>query len=79
MNRLNCWSEMKTTLNFNLPLTFQQVVEMVKQMPKPEQLQLAKLLQKEVKKDTIQTHFASQSVLGEDWLNQEEEQAWQHL
>jgi hypothetical protein len=70
---------MEATLNFNLPLTFQQVAEMVRQMPKPEQLQLAKFLQKEVKKETTQTHFASQAMLAQDWLNQEEEQAWQHL
>ncbi len=70
---------MEAKLNFNLPLTFQQVAEIVRQLPKPEQLQLTKLLQKEVKKEAVQTHFASQTVLAEDWLNQEEEQAWQHL
>ena len=73
---------MEAKLNFNLPLSFQQIAEMVKQLPKPEKIQLAKLLKKEVKqseKDMTQTHFASQAILAQDWLNQEEEKAWQHL
>ena len=73
---------MEATLNFNLPLSFQQVAEMVRQLPKPEKMQLAKLLQQEVKqseKDSTQTHFASQAILAQDWLDQEEEKAWQHL
>lgn len=73
---------MEAILNFNLPLSFQQVAEMVRQLPKSEKIQLAKLLQKEMKqleKDVAQTHFASQAVLAQDWLNQEEEQAWQDL
>ncbi|MFN4145513.1 MAG: hypothetical protein ACK4GN_06795 [Runella sp.] len=70
---------METTQNLNLSLTFQQVTEILRHLPKSEQLQLVKFLQKEVNKEPIQTHFASQSILAEEWLNQEEEQAWQHL
>ena len=73
---------METILNFNLPLSFQQVTEMVRQLPTTEKLQLANILQKEVKqseKDFIQTHFASQNILAKDWLNLEEDKAWQHL
>ena len=73
---------MEAILNFNLPLSFQQIAEMVRQLPKPEKIQLAKLLQSEVEqteKGSPQTHFASQAILGQDWLNQEEEKAWQHL
>ena len=73
---------MEVILNFNLPLSFQQIAEMVRQLPKPEKVQLAKLLQSEVKqseKGSPQTHFASQVILAQDWLNQEEEKAWQHL
>jgi hypothetical protein len=73
---------METALNFNPPLTFLQVAEIVKQLPKPEKAKLAKLLQSEVKqknKNVIETHFASQSVLAKDWLNPEEDLAWQHL
>ncbi len=73
---------MDTTLNFNVPLTFLQVTEIVKQLPNPEKAQLAKLLQREVKEksnNNIETHFASQSVLAKDWLNPEEDLAWQDL
>lgn len=73
--------DMEATLNFNLPMTFQQVAEIVRQLPKSEKIQLSNLLKKEVKKekDTVQTHFASQAILAQDWLNSEEEKAWQHL
>lgn len=72
---------METTLNFNLPMTFQQVTEIVRQLPEYEKIQLSNLLKKEVKKenDTVQTHFASQATLSQDWLDLEEEKAWQHL
>ena len=38
----------------------------------------------EVKEESIPTdrpltHFASEKVLAKDWLNDEEDQAWQHL
>jgi hypothetical protein len=69
---------MMETLHFNLPLTFEQIALMVSQLPEPEQLKLAKMLQKE-QKDPIQTHFASEAVLAKDWLNPEEETAWQNL
>jgi hypothetical protein len=72
---------MEAIINFNVPLTFQQVAEIVRQLPKSEQRQLATFLQKEVKKDKdfTQTHFASQAILSQDWLNPEEEKAWLHL
>jgi hypothetical protein len=73
---------MEVILNFNLPLSFQQVADMVRQLPKTEKIELAKILQKDIKntkQDITQTHFASQAILAQDWLNQEEENAWQHL
>ncbi|MEA5138016.1 hypothetical protein [Arcicella rigui] len=71
---------MEAILNFNIPLTFQQIAEIVKQLPKKEQADLVKILQKEVmEKETIQTHFATESILAKEWLNPEEESAWQHL
>jgi hypothetical protein len=69
------------TLNFTVPLTFEQIMLIVRQLPKSERLQLVKILQKEAKqeKDAIQTHFASESVLAKDWLSEAEEKAWQNL
>jgi hypothetical protein len=29
--------------------------------------------------ETVETHLLSESVLGKDWLNAEEDQAWQDL
>lgn len=66
--------------NFNLPLTFQQVADIVKQLPKSEKKILVDLLNKdELDCDSTHTHLASQKILEQDWLNQEEDQAWQHL
>lgn len=31
------------------------------------------------RKEKTETHLASQSTLAKDWLNPEEDQAWQHL
>jgi hypothetical protein len=72
---------METNMNFNLPLTFQQIAEIVRRLPKSEQRQLAMFLQKEVEKDHdfTQTHFATEAILSQDWLNPEEEKAWLHL
>lgn len=72
---------MEATLNFSLPLTFQQIVVMVKQMPKPKQSELLEFLQNEVKEqdEPTFTHLAAQEVLAKDWLNQEEEEAWKNL
>jgi hypothetical protein len=68
------------TQNFNIPLTFQQVAYIVKQLPSSEKIRLAEILEKEVKKDDfLLTHIASQNVLSQDWLSHEEDQAWQHL
>lgn len=68
---------MEPTMNFNLPLTFEQVALIARQLPKTERRKLVELLQKE--KDLVQTHFASQDTLAVDWLNPEEDKAWQHL
>jgi ribosome recycling factor len=68
---------MKTA--YNLPLTFNQIALLVRQLPEEEQRQLVKILEKAAKKEKIETHFASQDVLAQDWLNAEEEKAWQHL
>ncbi len=68
---------MTSTMNFNLPLTFEQVAQIARQLPKPERKKLVELLQEE--EDSVQTHFASQAVLGQEWLSSEEDKAWQHL
>ena len=70
-------------LNINLPLNFNQVVDIIKQLPYSEKLKLSEVLKKETKQklenDTIITHFASEKVLAKDWLLPEEDEAWKDL
>ena len=75
---------MKTAnLNINLPLNFNQVVDIVKQLPYKEKIKLSEVLQKETKQkmenDTTLTHLASEKVLTKDWLLPEENEAWKDL
>ena len=70
-------------LNINLPLSFNQVVGIIKQLPYNEKLKLTKVLEKETKQkpesDKTLTHFASEKVLAKDWLLAEENEAWKDL
>jgi len=70
-------------LNINLPLNFNQVVDLVKQLPYKEKLRLAEVLKKGTKQmpenDKVLTHFASEKVLAKDWLLPEEDEAWKDL
>jgi hypothetical protein len=74
---------MKTDLNINLPLNFNQVVDLVKQLPYREKLRLTEVLKNETKQtqgnDKILTHFASEKSLAKDWLLPEEDEAWKDL
>lgn len=70
-------------LNINLPLNFNQVVDLIRQLPYKEKLRLTEVLKKETKQqpenDKILTHFASEKVLAKDWLSPEEDEAWKDL
>jgi hypothetical protein len=70
-------------LNINLPLNFNQIVDIIKQLPYNEKLKLSEVLKKETKQkqenDKILTHFASENVLAKDWLLPLEEEAWKDL
>jgi len=72
----------------NFPLNFNQVVDIIKQLPYNEKLKLSEVLKKETKQspkdfsavnDKILTHFASGKVLAKDWLLPEEDVAWKDL
>lgn len=73
---------MKAT-NLNIPLNFNQVVDIIKQLPYNEKLKLSEILKKEtkqnIKNDNILTHFASENVLADEWLLPEEDEAWKDL
>lgn len=72
-----------SNLNINLPLNFNQVVDLVRQLPYKEKLKLSEVLKKETKQktenDNILNHFASEKVLAKDWLLPEEDEAWKDL
>ncbi|MFW5708400.1 MAG: hypothetical protein ACOC12_10780 [Bacteroidota bacterium] len=72
-----------TKVNINLPLDFNQVLSLVRQLPYKEKLKLSEVLKKETEQkmesDRIQTHFASEKVLAKDWLSPEEDEAWKDL
>ena len=66
-------------MNIKLPLNFNQVVDIIKQLPYNEKIKLIELLKKETSEmpenDKIQSHFASEKVLAKDWLLPEEDEA----
>ena len=77
-----------TNLNINVPLNFNQVVDIIKQLPYNEKLKLSEVLKKETKQipkdtgtknDKILTHIASEKALAKDWLLPEEDEAWKDL
>lgn len=74
---------MTKALNINLPLDFEQVVDLVKQLPYREKLRLKEILLKDTEKkgekDKILTHYASEEVLAKDWMLKEEDEAWKDL
>ena len=70
-------------INIKLPLNFNQIVDIIKQLPYNEKIKLIELLKKETSEmpenDKIQSHFASEKVLAKDWLLPEEDEAWKDL
>lgn len=70
-------------LNISLHLNFNQLVEVIKQLPRNEKLKLSRILLKETSweeiNDPIMTYLASEDVLAKDWLLEEEEEAWNEL
>jgi len=67
-------------ININLPLDFNQLIEMIKQLPLNKKLELKEVLIEEIEdNDEIKTYSASESTLLKDWMLQEEEEAWKNL
>jgi len=67
-------------ININLPLSFNQLIEMIKQLPLNKKLELKEVLTEEINdNDEIKTYSASETTLLKDWMLQEEEEAWKDL
>ena len=66
--------------NLAVPLSFNQIFELAKQLPANERSRLAQMLRRPSKnEEKIETFLASEQVLSKDWLNPDEEKAWQNL
>jgi hypothetical protein len=75
---------MKTsTKSISLSIKFNQLVELVKQLPYEEKVKLWKVIRRETKtnmeNDKVFTHFASEKALAKDWLSPVEDEAWKNL
>lgn len=72
-----------TDLNLNLPLNFNQLVDLVKQLPYREKIELTEVLERETKRliesEKVLTHLASEKVLAKDWQLPEENEALKDL
>ena len=72
----------KNELKINLPLNFNQVVDLVKQLPYQDKQKLKEVLIHDTNQagnDIIITHLASEKVLAKEWMLPEEDEAWKDL
>jgi len=75
---------MKTvTDRINLSVNFNQVVDLVKQLPYKEKVKLGEFIRRETRTDSgndkVFTHIASEKALAKDWLSPQEDEAWKNL
>jgi hypothetical protein len=67
----------------NIPISYQQLYQLVKQLPVIEKKKLFTSLIKEgfdtPGDNSVYTHFASEKILAKDWLSSEEDEAWKDL
>ena len=68
-----------STKNISLSIKFNQVVELVKQLPYEEKVKLGEVIRKEtetnIEDDKVFTHLASERSLAKDWLSSIEDEA----
>jgi hypothetical protein len=64
-----------------LPVQFNQILEIVKQLGSKERRKLLLFLlgYQSENEGVLLTHFASEQVLAHDWLTEKEDEAWQNL
>lgn len=71
------------TDSINLSVNFNQVVDLVKQLPYKEKVKLGEVIRKETRtgigNDKVFIHIASEKALAKDWLSPEEDEAWKDL
>lgn len=65
-----------------LPLSLDQLMILLRQLPASEKKKLILLLEQELQvpeADSVLTHLASEQVQARNWNSPKEDQAWQHL
>lgn len=71
------------TDRINLSVNFNQVIDLVKQLPYSEMVKLGEVIRKEtragIRNDKVFTHLASERASAKDWLSSEEDEAWKNL
>jgi hypothetical protein len=73
---------MEPSLPLLLPLSLDQLMVLLRQLPDSGKKKLILLLEQEMKAsetDPVLTHLASEQVLAKDWHSPQEDQAWEHL
>lgn len=71
---------MENTLQLKLPVDFQQLIDLLQQLPSIEKQKIFSFLLKDkIEQDAVMTHFASETILAKDWLSPEENAAWEDL
>ena len=69
--------------SISLSVNFNQVVDLVKQLPYKEKVKLGEVIRKEtrtgIRNDKVFTHIASEKALAKDWISPEEDEAWKDL
>jgi hypothetical protein len=70
---------MEQSIKAYLPLNFNQILTLIRQLSLEEKQRLLSYLQEESTNEPTLTHFASEKALAEDWLSPEEDAAWANL
>lgn len=70
---------MEQNIKAYLPIDFNQIVGLVRQLSLEERERLIRYLKDWQSEEPTLTHVASEKVLAKDWLSPEEDEAWENL
>lgn len=70
---------MEQNIKAYLPVDFNQIVALIKQLSSEERERLLRYLKDWQSEEPTLTHFASEKALAEDWRSPEEDEAWENL
>ncbi|MEZ4776726.1 MAG: hypothetical protein R3D00_26355 [Bacteroidia bacterium] len=70
---------MDSPLHLTIPLSFNQLFDLIKQLPVQDKKRLLSFLLINSTEDAPLTHLAAESTLAKDWNKPEEDLAWENL